>query len=115
MRQVATDLCQELGNKATLTKVTPASYDPSTGNTPDTKTDYPVYTAQNSHFAGVFPEDGRNTNLQGFYSGGYIVPWFGQPIDTTWLYNGFNIKELTDIRSQDDIIAYNIIVGEKAV
>jgi len=112
MRKTATDLCKELGNKATLTKVTPAAYNPSTGNTPDTTTDYPVYTGQSSHFAGMFPNDGTNTNLTAFHSGGYIVPWFGQEIDTTWLYNGGNIKEVSDLRSQGDIIAYNITVGE---
>ena len=117
MRKVAKDLCTELGNKSTLTLVTTVSgdYDPLTGVTPPNvpNQDFIVYTAQSSHFAEMFPNDGQNTNLEGFYSSGQLVPWFGRPIDSTWLFDGHNITEVSDIKSQGDIIAYNIIVGEK--
>jgi len=113
MRQVAVDLCKALGNSATLTEAKAGVYDPAIGETPTTNTDYPLHSAPSSHFAGVFPLDGKNTNLQGFYTTGIIVPWFGHVIDTTWLYNGNSITAVNSISSDNEIIVFNIVVGEK--
>lgn len=116
MRKVAKDLCKELGNSSVLTKVVqvPTDYDPATGkSTATSTTDYDIYTAQNSKMSGMFPLDGQNTNLEGFKEGGYIIPWFGQMIDTTWLFDGQNITSVSEIKSQNDIIVFTIGVGEK--
>ena len=113
MRQLAKDLCRELGNKSVLTKVTAGDYDPATGKTTQVKKDTIVYTAQNNRISAFLPMDGQNTNLQGFSESGQLVPWFGEEIDTTWLFDGNNISGVGDIKSQNEVIAYIISVGEK--
>ena len=113
MRKVANDLCKEFGNACVLSKVTTGVYDPSTGKSSTTQTDYNTYSAQNKRLSQQFGFDGINTNLSGFNNEEILVPWFGQEIDTTWLYNGQNIVSVSDLKAQNDIIVYNISVGVK--
>ena len=113
MRKVAKDLCQKLGNKCTLTKVVASGYDPMTGKTGSTNTDISLYSAPISKAGILFSMTGDNTNLSGFNDERVIVPWFGQKIDATWLYNGHNITNVSSIESQNDIIVFTISIGEK--
>ena len=110
MRGVATDLIKELGNSCTLEKITYGAYDPSTGETPETKVTIPTFSAQASLFNRVFPMTGENTNLAGFDDESVIVAWFGQPIDETWTYDGAAISRVAPIKSQNDVIIYTISV-----
>jgi len=114
MRGVAKDLCRKLGNKCTLSKETPSKYDPTTGETASTGTiSVPTYSAPKKKFSLDFGMTGENTNLSGFDDETVIVPWFGHVIDKTWLYNGQNILSVSSITSQDEIIIFEVRVGEK--
>ena len=113
MRNVAIALCTKLGNQCTLTKKVRGAYDPTTGLTTSNDTVINTYSAPASEMSVAFGRDGQNTNLAGFDSNRIVVPWIGQEIDETWLYNDQNILSVAPIRSQDDIIIYTISVGEK--
>jgi len=113
MRKMATDLIKELGNRGTLTEVTRGSYDSLTGKTAETTKDYPTHSAQASRVNLGFGGDGQNTNLAGFNSERVMVAWFGKIVDATWLYDGQNITDVSEIKTQDDIIVFTFTVGEK--
>ena len=113
MRQVAVDLMKDLGSSCVLTKVTKGEYDTTLGEAPETKQDFPTYSAPIKKMSVVFPDNGSGTNLDAFDSNRITVPWIGQEIDTTWLYNGFNIVSAEPVETQNDIVIYNILVGEK--
>ena len=110
MREVAVDLIKELGNRCTLEKVTRGAYNPSTGETPETKVTIPTFSAQASKFNRVWQGDGQNTNLAGFDDESVIVAWFGQVVDETWTYDGSAISRVAPLMSQDDIIIFTISV-----
>ena len=116
MRATVLELCEELGNSCTLFKNTAGTgYDPTTGQTAHgTVESYPTFSAQYNKFAISFGGDGQNTNLAGLYSDKVIVPWIGQEIDTTWLYDASNITDVSFIESDNDIIYYTLTIGEKA-
>jgi len=115
MRDVVTELCAELGNSCTVSKVTVGSgYDPTTGTTATgTQEDFQTHSAQYNKFAVVFGQDGQNTNLSGFESERVIIPWFGHVVDTTWLYDGHNITDVSTIESDNDILYFTLSIGEK--
>ena len=113
MRQVAKDLCRELGNNCVLTKITTGAYDPSLGKSVETTVDYPVYSAQSSYFSRMFATNGDNTNLSGFNDEIVTVPWFGEVIDTTWRYDGAEISNVSAVKSQNDIIIFNITLHKQ--
>ena len=113
MRQVAQKLTRELGNSCILSKITPGTYDPSTGKTGEVRIDVPTFSAQSSKSNEIFGLTGENTNLNAFDTESLVLPWIGQEIDATWLYNGHNIVAVTPVMSQNDIIIYMIRVGEK--
>ena len=110
MRGVAKDLIKELGNSCTLEKVTRGAYDPTTGDTPETKVTVPTFSAQASAFNRVFSQTGENTNLAGFDDESVVVAWFGQVVDETWTYDGAAISSVRPIMSQNDIIIFTITV-----
>lgn len=112
MRTVATDLITQLGNPCTLTKVVKGDYVVSVGDAPEEKTDYSTYSAPVKKISYDFGQMGINTNLTGFNDNKVIVPWIGQEIDSTWLYNGNNILTVEETRTQGDIVIYTITVGE---
>jgi hypothetical protein len=101
-----------LGNPCTLTKVTKGTYDVTTGTTPNTETVFNTYSASVKDSSQYFGAGGINTNLEGLSKGRVIVPWIGEPIDTTWLYNGQNITIVQPTEAQGDIIIYTIDVEE---
>ena len=115
MRKVANDLCKQFGNACVLKKPADGVYDPDIGETVPSGNDIVVntYSAQDKRITQQFGQNGNNTNLSGFGTGEYIVPWFGYELDTTWLYNDQNIVVIDDIKTQDKVVAYNIVVGEK--
>ena len=113
MRKMATDLIKLLGNNCVLTKVTAGAYDPLTGKTTATNQDFPLYSAQSSRVSDSFGGDGQNTNLAGFNGERVTVAWFGHIIDTTWLYDGQNIVDVMEIKTQNDIVVFNLVIGEK--
>jgi len=108
MRGVARDLIKELGNKCTLEKVTRGAYDPTTGETAETKTVIQTFSAPISLFNRMFTMTGENTNLAGFDDTSVIVAWFGQEVDETWTYDGAAISRVAPTVSQDDVIIYTI-------
>ena len=113
MRVTAKALCEKYGNKCTLEKITYGEYDPSTGETSKTVQTLILYSAPVASVSEVFSRIGENTNLSGFSNDSYIVPWPGQKLDTTWTYDGQNILTIAPVEAQDDVIIYNITVGEK--
>ena len=115
MRTVATDLITEFGNSCTLTKNNgPAIYNPLTGTTAFTSSDiYQTFSAQKSKVNLTFGENGQNTNLAAFNNESVMVPWFGETIDSTWLYNDANIKTVNEVRAQDKVIIFELTIGEK--
>jgi hypothetical protein len=113
MRQVAVDLMKQLGNPCVLTKVTYGDYDPLTGTTSESKIEIPTFSAPIKKVSVLFSQNGEGTNLNAFDSDRVSIPWVGQPVDTTWLFNGFNITAIEPISAQGDIIIYNISVGEQ--
>ena len=113
MRGVATDLMTSLGNPCTLTKVTKGVYSPITGQTEDTQVVIGTFSAPVKKVSQIFGQTGINTNLTGFDDNKVIIPWIGQEIDSTWLYNDNNILSVEETESQGEIIIYTIAVGEK--
>lgn len=113
MRQVAVDLTASLGNPCVLTKVTKGQYNTSLGKSPQSLEDFPTFSAPVKQVSQDFGGAGINTNMSGFDDNKVIVPWIGQEIDKTWLYNGQNIVSVAPTDSQGDIIIYTIEVGEK--
>jgi len=113
MRRTAQQLMTKLGNSCVLTKVDRGAYDPATGKTSETRTDYPTYSAQTAKTNVVFGLTGENTNLDAFDDESVVVPWIGEEINPTWLYNGQNITEVHPVMSQDEIIIYILSIGEK--
>lgn len=112
MRTVATTLLGQLGNPCTLTKVSKGEYVVTAGRSPEEKTEYSTYSAPVKKVSQDFGQLGINTNLSGFDDNKVIVPWIGQEIDSTWLYNGHNIIKVEPVETQGDIIIYTITVGE---
>ncbi len=113
MRNVAKNLCQQLGNPAILTKITRGQYNPTTGKTDEVRQDFNVYTAQNSKFNEAFGRDGQNTNLSNFQTESVVVPWLGELIDATWEYNNSSIVNVTEVMSQNKVIIQNLTIGIK--
>ncbi len=113
MRQVVIDLTKELGNPCVLTKVTKGTYDPLTGTTPPSATiTINTFSGPNSMMSEMFGRDGPNTNLDGFNSESVIIPFFAG-VDKSWLYDGQNILSVAPLKTQGDIVAYNITIGRK--
>jgi len=113
MRKTATDLIKQFGDSCVLTKVSKnGEYDPNTGKTIKTTKDFAIFGSVNSdvnnHFASL-----QNSNLLAFTSTSVMIAWFGEEVDSTWLYNGQNIITVTPIRTQNDIVAYTLSIGEK--
>jgi hypothetical protein len=113
MRAVALRLSKQLGNSCTITKVTQGQYDPLTGKTNEVIQTYPTYCVPLSKANEVFGLDGENTNLAGFDDTRVLVPYTIFKIDPTDLFNGQNIIDVSTTESQDNIIMYNLTVGEK--
>ncbi|RLA73556.1 MAG: hypothetical protein DRG30_06160 [Epsilonproteobacteria bacterium] len=113
MRKVATDLIKQFGNTCVLTKVNFGTYDPLTGDTTKIRTDFPTYSALKRKINVSFGDDGKNTNLSAFDDSSITIAWFGEEVDSTWEYNGSNIKSATPTMSQDDVIIYDLTIGEK--
>ncbi len=113
LRTVATDLIKDLGNACTLTKVEQGAYDPLTGKTAAIETVIDTFSAQEKETSVLFGRDGQSTNLTGFDDNKVTIAWFGQEIDSTWLYNGQNILTVQPVESQNEVIIYTITVGEK--
>jgi hypothetical protein len=113
MKQLVIDLTRELGNPCTLTKVTKGVYDPLTGETPPSATQtITTFSAPAQDMTQAFGSDGENTNLDGFDSEAVMIPFF-PGIDKGWLYDGQNITSLAPLKTQGEIVAYNISVGVK--
>jgi hypothetical protein len=113
MRQLVVDLTKELGNPCTLTKVVTGVYDPLTGETPPASTQMiPTFSAPSSDMSIAFSRDGENTNLGGFSNNNVMIPYFDN-VDTGWLFDGQNILTLEPIKTQGEIVAYEISVGVK--
>ena len=113
MRIVATDLMTSLGNPCTLTKVTKGEYNPQIGKQPESKKDFATYSAPVKKISSQFGQIGINTNLGGIDDNKVIVPWIGQEIDKSWLYNGNNIISVEATETQGVVIIYTITIGEK--
>lgn len=113
MRDVAYTLTSSLGNPCVLTKVTKGEYIPSLGKSPVVEETFNTFSAPVKKVSQDFGQMGINTNLAGFDDNKVIVPWIGEEIDATWLYDGFNIISVAPIRTQGDIVIYTIEVGEK--
>ena len=113
MRSVATKLVTDLGNPCTLTKTTLGQYNPQTGETGKSDEKIATFSAQVKEVSESFGQTGINTNLSGFSDNKVIVPWIGEEIDETWLYNDNNILSVSPTTTQGDIIIYTITIGEK--
>lgn len=113
MREVAYTLTSELGNPCVLTKVEKGEYVPSIGKSPENKTDFATFSAPVKQVSDSFGQMGINTNLSGFDDNKVIVPWIGEEIDPTWLYNGNNILNVAPVETQGDVVIYTIEIGEK--
>jgi hypothetical protein len=113
MRAVATELIKEFGSDCVLTKVSKNGvYDPITGTTANTSVDFATYCAPTNKINIDFG-DGRNANLLAFSNTSVTVAWFGEMVDATWLFNGQNIKTVTPVETQNDVVIFNLIIGEK--
>jgi len=113
MRDTATSLVTQLGNPCTLTKVTKGEYVVTAGKSPLEKEDFNTYSAPVKKVSQDFGQMGINTNLTGFDDNKVIVPWIGQEIDSTWLYDGHNILTVSPVKTQGDIVIYTITIGER--
>ncbi len=60
----------------------------------------------------IFGRDGGNTNLDGFNSESVIIPFFAG-VDKGWLYDGQNILTIAPLKTQGEIVAYNLSIGRK--
>jgi hypothetical protein len=115
LRKTALRLCKQYGEPCVLSKLTPGVYDPDTGETPNTVVTHNTFSVPTNKFNLVFPNNGENTNLAGFETESLIIPYFNDDsFDETWLYNGDNITNITKTSAQDEIIIYEITVGEKS-
>ena len=113
MRQVATDLIKQFGNNCVLTQVSKNGvYNPTTGKTGTTSVDFPTYAAQSSKINLDFGSE-NNANLTAFTSTSMTVAWFGHMIDPTWLFNGQNIITVRPIETQNDVVVFELTIGEK--
>ena len=113
MAKVVVDLTKELGNPCVLTQVTAGVYSPLTGNTTPASTQtINTFSGPNSMMSEVFGRDGQNTNLSGLNSESVIIPYF-VGLDETWLFDGQNILSVAPLKTQGDIVAYNIEIGRK--
>lgn len=113
MRTVALNLLTQLGNPCTLTKTTLGQYNPQTGATGRSDEEIKTFSAPEKVVSENFGEVGINTNLVGFSDNKVVIPWIGQEIDETWLYNGNNITSISPTETQGDVVIYTITVGEK--
>ena len=113
LRATATSLCKKYGEAVELKKITPGEYDPATGETPSIEHVIKTFASQSSKLNETFSLDGTNTNLAGFNSEDYIIPWPGEKIDATWLFNDNNITNVSSTSATGDIIIYVISVGSK--
>ncbi len=114
MKQVVIDLTRELGNPCVLTKVGKAGvYNPLTGETPAVAPQtVNTFSGPNSLMSEMFGRDGENTNLMGFNSESVIIPFF-VGFDETWLYDGQNVTSVAPLKTQGEIVAYNVTIGRK--
>ncbi len=113
IKQLVIDLTKELGNPCTLTNVTKGTYDPVTGTTPPAATQtINTFSGPNSLLSEVFNRNGENTNLDGFNSESVIIPFFAG-VNKGWLYDGQNILTIAPLKTQGEIVAYNITIGRK--
>ena len=112
MRGVATTLMTNLGNPCVLTRVTKGDYVVSAGQAPLEKEDFDTYSAPVKKVTMDFGQGGINTNLDGFNDNKVIIPWFGQEIDKSWLYNGNNITSVAPTETQGDVVIYTLTIEE---
>ena len=113
IKNMVVALTKELGNPCVLTKVVKGTYDPLTGVTPPASTQtINTFSAPASLMSEVFNSDGENTNLDGFNSEAVLIPYFAG-LDKGWLYDGQNIVSFAPLKTQGDIVAYNLTVGRK--
>jgi len=111
MRNTATALIDKFGSDCVLTKPLGVGvYDPSTGDTTTINTTFTVKYAPKSQVNIDFGQDGKNTNLDAFDTSGVTIAWFGEEVDTTWLFNGSKISKVRPTEAQNDIIVYDLIV-----
>lgn len=113
LRAVAVTLTKDLGNPCTLTKITKGVYDPLLGKSSEIAQEFQTYSAPVKKMSIQFGDNGMNTNLSAFDSNKVIVPWIGQEIDKSWLYNGYNIVSVQPTETQGLIVIYTIEIGEK--
>lgn len=108
-------LLTNLGNTCTLTKTVTGSYDPSIGRTFDTTTDFPTYsTSTKNNEAVLSTVKNMGFNLTGFGEDKLLIPYIeNEDVDTSWKCDGYLINSVEEIKSQDNVIAYIIEVGEK--
>ena len=113
LRATSLSLCKQYGEAVELKKVTPGEYDPITGETSSTEQVIKTFASQTSKMNESFSLDGTNTNLSGFDTEDYIIPWPGEVIDTTWMFNDANITHVNSTSANGDVIIYTISVGSK--
>jgi len=115
MIQVTADLCAELGNACVLTKVSDNGvYNPATGETVRSpNVDFHTHSVMINLFEQSFGRDGQNTNLSGFENETVVIPNFGQEVDSTWLYNGFDITDVSSYKSDNEVLYYTLSIGSK--
>ena len=113
MKKVVLDLTKELGNPCQLTNITKGIYDPLTGTTTPAATRIiNTFSGPNSMMNEIFGRDGGNTNLDGFNSENVIIPYHAG-LDQGWLFDGNNILDISPLKTQGEIVAYNIRIGRK--
>jgi hypothetical protein len=113
MRATTTRLLMEYGNSCTLSEITKGAYNPVTGKSNETKTDYLVYSALIKDNQLIFGTNGINTNLSGFSKDSVIIGWLGKEVTSSWKYNDQNIIKVEKIEMQNIVIAYILDIGIK--
>ena len=113
LRVTATNLITEYGNPCTISKVTKGEYVPEVGRASETIEEFSTYSVQYKSSNEIFGQMGINTNLAGFGNDSFVIPWFGEEIDETWLYNEKNIVSIEPTEAQGDVIIYTIRIGDK--
>ena len=114
MRNVATSLINQFGSNCVLTHVDKGNYDPLTGTASEVRIDYPMKYAQSSKFNNVFQMDGTSTGLDSFQTESMVVAWFGHELSTShWEFDGMPINNVSETKTQDKIVIYNLTVGIK--
>lgn len=111
MRSTATKLVTKLGSPCKLTKVTEGAYNPQIGKTDEAREDFDAYSAPAKIMSEQFGQQGMNTNLGGFSSEEVTVPWFGEVIDKSWLYNDSKIVSVKSTEAQGEIIIYTLAIA----